>query len=99
MLDGGPDPRTWMGNFERDMAEWLTHLHDWDMPWYLRWPIYSERLSKGAPVRCGLGVLDGDAHWRHLSYTTEPSVCCGDAALCQITLVTYLFSVDLYLQS
>jgi len=28
------------------------------------------------------------AHWRHLGNTTEPSVCCGDAALCQITLTT-----------
>jgi len=28
-------------------------------------------------------VLDGDAHWRHLVNTIEPSVCGGDAALCQ----------------
>ena len=34
------------------------------------------------------GVLDGGAHWRHLANTTEPSVCGGDAALCQITLTT-----------
>jgi len=26
------------------------------------------------------------AHWRHLANTTEPPVCGGDAALCQITL-------------
>jgi len=25
------------------------------------------------------------AHWRHLSNTTEPCMCGGDAALCQIT--------------
>jgi len=30
-------------------------------------------------------------HWRHLANTTEPSVCGGDAALCQITLTTCLF--------
>jgi len=30
----------------------------------------------------------GRAHWRHLTNTTEASVCCGDAALCQITLTT-----------
>jgi len=30
----------------------------------------------------------GRAHWRHLANTTEPSVCCGDAALFQITLTT-----------
>jgi len=28
------------------------------------------------------------AHWRHLTNTTEPSMCSGDAALCQITLTT-----------
>ena len=28
------------------------------------------------------------AHWRHLANTTEPSVCGGYAALCQITLTT-----------
>jgi len=28
------------------------------------------------------------AHWCHLANTTEPSVRCGDAALCQITLTT-----------
>ena len=26
------------------------------------------------------------AHWRHLKNTSEPSMCGGDAALCQITL-------------
>ena len=30
----------------------------------------------------------GRAHWRHLSNTTELSVCGGDAALCQNTLTT-----------
>jgi len=28
------------------------------------------------------------AHWRHLANTTQPSVCGGDAALCEITLTT-----------
>ena len=28
------------------------------------------------------------AHWRQLANATEPSVCGGDAALCQITLTT-----------
>jgi len=28
------------------------------------------------------------AHWRHLKNTTEPSMCGGDAASCQITLTT-----------
>jgi len=29
-----------------------------------------------------------DAHWRHLANSTEPPMCGGDAALCQITLST-----------
>ena len=28
------------------------------------------------------------AHWHHLANTTEPFMCGGDAALCQITLAT-----------
>jgi len=28
------------------------------------------------------------AHWCDLANTTEPSVCGGDAALCQVTLTT-----------
>jgi len=30
----------------------------------------------------------GVYHWRHLKNTTEPSMCGGDAALCQITFTT-----------
>jgi len=31
------------------------------------------------------------AYWRHLANTIEPSVCGGDAVLCQITLTTCSF--------
>jgi len=31
------------------------------------------------------------AQWRHLKNTTEPSMCGGDAALCEITLTTCLY--------
>jgi len=41
------------------------------------------RICQVAPM-----CLHGRAHWRHLSNTIEPSVCGGDAALCQITLTT-----------
>ena len=37
----------------------------------------------------GKHVLVGDAHWRNLVNTTEPSTCDGDAAFCQITLTTF----------
>jgi len=28
------------------------------------------------------------AHWRQLANTTQPPMCVGDAALCQVTLTT-----------
>ena len=36
------------------------------------------------------------AHWRHLKNTTEPSMCGGDAALCQITLTTCCYKSHRY---
>jgi len=36
-------------------------------------------------------ILGGGAHWRKLAYTTELSMCGGDAACCQITLITCYF--------
>jgi len=39
------------------------------------------RRSNEACIRLG-------APWRHLSNVTEPSVCGGDAAFCQVTLTT-----------
>jgi len=35
------------------------------------------------------------AHWRNLANTTKPSICGGDADLCQITLTTSV-SVRVY---
>jgi len=37
-----------------------------------------------------------DAQWRHLKNTTEPSMCGGDAALCQITLTTCYYYYSPY---
>ena len=48
-----------------------------------------DRVSKGR--RHGnrfLAFYIRGAHWCHLANTTEPSVCSGGAALCQITLTT-----------
>jgi len=36
------------------------------------------------------------ARWRHLSNTTEPSVCGSNAALCEINLTTCLHSLPFY---
>jgi len=59
------------------------------MPSHVQKLIYLKRLSKGQNrygVDASCGVLDGGAHWHHLANTSEPSVCGGDVALCQITL-------------
>ena len=42
-----------------------------------------DRIRQVAPM-----CPDGRAYWRHLANTIESSVFGGDAALCQITLVT-----------
>ena len=36
-------------------------------------------------------VLGRGAHWHNLANATEPSMCGGDAASCQITLLIYFF--------
>ena len=43
---------------------------------------------KEAQVQSSSMGLHGWTHWCHLANTIEPSVCGGDAALCQITLST-----------
>jgi len=37
-----------------------------------------------------------DVHWHDMAKPIEPSVCCGDAALCQIALTTFLLPRDAY---
>jgi len=39
-------------------------------------------------------VLDWGAHRRNLPNTVEPSMCGGDAALCQVTLTTCEECID-----
>jgi len=53
--------------------------------------ILMRRGNFGMQTRLGptKHILDGGAHWRQLANTTEPSVCGGDASLCQITLTTH----------
>ena len=71
-----------------------------EMPFGLR---TRGRVGPGNRVRWGPEVLRDvtittilalcmGAHRRHLANTTEPSVCGGDAALCQITLTTCCLS-------
>jgi len=72
-------PHMWWGNFEGEKG-------------LARMP----RLSR---CHCSTSTVqkptqDGDAHWRHRANTTEPTACCGNAALCQITFTTctYIFT-------
>jgi len=52
--------------------------------------ILNASQERTAPVPCGcrLGCTIWDAYRRNLANTIAPSVCGGDAALCQITLTT-----------
>jgi len=53
---------------------------------------YTQCDSAGAarvPCGCRLGCTIWGACWRHQANTIVLSVCCGDAALRQITLTTY----------
>jgi len=79
---------------------WVKRWLDQDKPGHIQQLICSKRLSRGqhrygADSDCS--VLDGDAHWRHLSNTFEPSVCGGNTASCQITLTTCSFFTAVYL--
>jgi len=41
----------------------------------------------------GTNVLSLEARWRHLANTIVPSVCGGDAALCQTTLTIFIVAL------
>ena len=49
---------------------------------------YTDRATQFGVLSKGNHVLDRGAHCRLLVNTIEPSMCGGDAALCQITLTT-----------
>ena len=51
--------------------------------------IYSKRLSRDQKMQNRYSAdADGNAYWRNMANAIEPSVCCGDAALRQITLTS-----------
>jgi len=56
-----------------------------DLPFAL-WILWAEGSTSSIVFAVAPMSPHGRAHWRHLANTTEPSVCGGDAALCQITL-------------
>jgi len=85
VLDGVEIPHANWGNFERGMAAhcFAVSCAKTTVPIDMQFGM----LSWVDPVN---RVLYVGAHWRDLVNTTEPSMCCGDAALCQITLTTCL---------
>jgi len=56
----------------------------------LSYPMKKMRSSvyRSLPWKPFLAFYIWGARWCHLANTTEPSMCGGDAALCQITLAT-----------
>jgi len=61
-------------------------LIDWPFGLWTRWAEGSTR-----------SIDHGKAQWRHLANTIEPSVCGGDAVLCQITLTTcYAYTLHIF---
>jgi len=87
VLDGGPYPHTQRGNIRMNRGR---TEHAWTCP-LVDIPVL--KLSRGQNqygLDADWGVLHEDAHWRHLMNTIELSMCGGDTALCQITLITCL---------
>jgi len=58
------------------------------------WPIL--RFLETLPWQPFFGFLYMGARWRHLANTTEPSMCGGYSALCQITLTILVFMLSLF---
>jgi len=51
------------------------------------WTLVGQRKHKFNRIRQVAPMCPREsAHWRHLTNTVRPSVCCGDVSLCQITL-------------
>jgi len=53
--------------------------------WVCRRKHNFNRICQLAPM-----CQHGKAHWHHLAYAIEPSVCVNDADLCQNTLTTII---------
>jgi len=85
-------------NFGTKIA--LTGIWEWQQlgNWSWRGFEWSADRMQILPISCTQGTLPWhpffgflyiySAHWHHLANTNQPSMCGGDAALCQITLIT-----------
>jgi len=58
------------------------------MEFGFKWSLNSKQLSRSSTstVWMPIGYTVRGARWHRLANTTEPSVFCGDAAVCQMTL-------------
>ena len=95
VLDGGPDPPTRRGSFKgigRGGRCNVQRLSDCDELWRNGWTDWDAVLDLDS-VGSRKHVLGGGAHWRHMANTTEPSMCGGDVACCQITLMTCYYLI------
>jgi len=90
ILDGGPDLPIGRGNFEGTTCP---DMPEDTLPWAVQKWLNQSRCHVG----CGVGWAKGNmyymgAHRHYLINTTEPSVCGGDVALCEVTMTTYYIS-------
>ena len=86
VLNGDSDTYTWRGSYEGTKGWPMRCL---DMPGGR----YTQSDSAGGStgtVGTHIGCTRWNAHWHHLMNTIEQFMCCGDAALCQISLNTSL---------
>jgi len=60
--------------------------------WMIDWLTEGRKHKFNRIRQVALICPHGRAYWCNLTKTTEPSFCCSDAALCQITLTTCFFS-------
>ena len=101
-IDGVPIPHEMGGQFLGKGSP--TEKYRDFLPWAVRKRLNRSICRSGCGLGCAEGSTNSIvfarwrqyalhcspmwAHWRHLANTIEPSVCGGDAVLCQITLTT-----------
>ena len=92
-ITSGPDPPMQRGNFEveRGGPLGLPAMNCVKTAEQIELPfgIWTRMVSRKH-------VLNGDAHWRHLANTIEPSMCSSDVTVCQITLTTCSICIWLF---
>jgi len=95
VVDGGPDPacegalirgKDMPGHVRRHSAVSFAKTAELIDLTFGLWTLVCQRKH-----RCPHGI----AHWRNLANMIEPSICGGNAALCQVTLTTCYYYYEL----